>query len=621
MQHVSAYGRWPYDQMTDGCLFLVGFPNSGKTSLFNRLTGSSYKTVNYPGATTELQIGHLPQKNIQVCDTPGIHSILPHSPDERLTKAVLESPSTFIPEFSGKSVVAFVIDMVQIRRQLALFHQLRPFFPDAIILLTMPDTAKARGISISPEKLSNETGAHVFVVNGRTGDGLVHFVLHIEHLLHRHPQQHLPNSYDKTALKNAFQWSDSVFEKSGHQVNATYIDLDRFFLHPIWGWVSLFGITVFFFWAVFSLAAPLTSWTDTGMSWLIETIATRLPHTMFTTVITHGVFTSVAGVIIFVPQLIVLFVAIGLMEGTGYLARGAALVDKPLSAIGLNGRSFVPLLTGYACAIPAMLAARTIPSKRERLLTLFVIPLTSCSARLPVYGLLIAMLTPSPMIAGLLMTGVYFLSLVFASVVAAVAGKLLRLDKKQYHGFQIELPEWRIPQLKSLYKQVTDQTWGFVRRAGPLIVAVGTAVWAVSTYPTPDRSIAMYLGHIIDPLLSPIGVDWRVGVALILSFAAREVFVSALATLFSVSNTDSSTAILNTLKTATFEGTTTPIFTTSTIIGLLLFFMVSMQCAATLAVARREMGSWKLPLLMTATYILLGYGLAVLAVQLGHSFT
>lgn len=218
------------------------------------------------------------------------------------------------------------------------------------------------------------------------------------------------------------------------------------------------------------------------------------------------------------------------------------------------------------------------------------------------------------------MTLIYILSFVIASVVAAVAGKLLRLEKSAYHGFQMELPEWRIPQLSVLLRQVRDQTWGFIRRAGPLITMVGIGIWVVSSFPSPENSFAQMLGHWLTPILAPIGVDWRVGVGLILSFAAREVFVSALTTLFAVSDPTATTSILNTLKTATFEGTSTLIFTPATTLGLILFFMVSMQCAATLAVARREMGSWQLPLIMTMTYIGLGYGLAAFVVQLARLF-
>ena len=543
------------------------------------------------------------------------------SPDEQATRRILTDPASVLPDFEGKGIVAIVLDAAQLQRQLSLFKQLAPYFPKCVVLLTMSDIANSKGIHISPSKLASALGVPVFAINGKTGEGLVQFALHLETFTGQsYPDVCFPESIPSTEIESFFHWSDRIFARIAHHNPTQNRDWDKLFLHPILGWVALFGITLFFFWAVFALAAPITGWTDTLLGMGINAVSAHLPQNTLSLFFTQGILSSMASVIIFIPQLIVLFFAIGLMESTGYLARGAALVDRPLSALGLNGRSFVPLLTGYACAIPAMLAARTIPSKRERLLTLFVIPLMSCSARLPVYGLLIAMLTSSPRIAGVLMTLIYILSFVIASVVAAVAGKLLRLEKSAYHGFQMELPEWRIPQLSVLLRQVRDQTWGFIRRAGPLITMVGIGIWVVSSFPSPENSFAQMLGHWMTPILAPIGVDWRVGVGLILSFAAREVFVSALTTLFAVSDPTATTSILNTLKTATFEGTSTLIFTPATILGLILFFMVSMQCAATLAVARREMGSWRLPLIMTVTYIGLGYGLAAFVVQLARLF-
>ncbi len=469
--------------MAHGHLFLVGFPNSGKTSLFNRLTGATYKTVNYPGATTAIQVGQIRPTHIRVCDTPGIHSIVARSPDEVVTRHILSDPTAVLPEFTGQGTVAIVIDAAQVRRQLALFKQLIPYFPNCIVLLTMSDIAKAKGISISATKLAKELGVSVFEVNGKTGDGVVQFAMYLDALTsQKYPTITLPETLSPTEISTFFQWSENMFERVGTHTPTPYFDLDKLFLHPILGWIALLGITLLFFWAVFSLAAPITDWTDTLMSLFIGFVETTLPQTTASLFVTQGILSSLASVIIFIPQLAVLFFAIGLMESTGYLSRGATLVDRPLAAIGLNGRSFVPLLTGCACAIPAMLAARTIPSKKERLLTLFVIPLMSCSARLPVYGLLIAMLTNSPHTAGLIMTGIYILSFVIASVVAAIAGRLMGVDKSVYHGFQLELPEWRSPQIGTLLRQVRDQTWSFARGAGPLIAMV---VWAFACLQLP----------------------------------------------------------------------------------------------------------------------------------------
>ena len=318
---------------------------------------------------------------------------------------------------------------------------------------------------------------------------------------------------------------------------------------------------------------------------------------------------------VFIPQIVILFFALGLLESSGYLARGAVLVDRPLSMIGLNGKSFVPLLSGFACAIPAMMAARTIPNRKERLLTILVIPLMSCSARLPVFGLLLSLLFVShPLWAGIGLTVIYVGSIVIGSVVAAIAGRFFKAETV-YSGFQIELPQWRWPILKNVILQTYDQSLSFVRRAGPTIVVVGICLWALTYFPTPEASFAGDIGKWLTPSLEPMGVDWRVGVALLLAFAAREVFVSALAVIFAVQNPDSTASMLSVLKHATFEQSSQLIFTPATIVGLVLFFMVSMQCLSTLVVAKKETGNWVMPGIMLGVYMTLAYALAVIAVQ------
>ena len=295
------------------------------------------------------------------------------------------------------------------------------------------------------------------------------------------------------------------------------------------------------------------------------------------------------------------------------MARAAILVDKPLSKIGLSGRAFVPLLSGFACAIPAMMAVRNIPGHRQRLLCLFIIPLMQCSARLPVYGLLFAMVFPdSPFKSAMGLLVIYIMSVLIASIVAKLAGKYFKLFKSE-SLFHLELPTWKWPIAKNTIYSVYSQTKSFVVGAGPIIFIISIVLWFLANFPSVDSSFAMMIGQVIEPLFKPMGLDWRVGVAILLSFAAREVFVSVLAVVFAVDSQVS--GIVETLSQATFQGSELPIFTTSSIVGLILFFMIALQCGATVAIAKKEMRNWKLPMIQLGVYIALAYVLSVVSVQ------
>lgn len=517
-------------------------------------------------------------------------------------------------------LVISVVDATQPIRHLVLVKQLIDAGFRVLVVLTMTDIAKKRGISFKIETLQQILKCPVVEINGRTGFGLSELRCIVDNTLQVEIPQttlNLPQALDGQTIRGYFAWAEDLVKQSKTTlpVKNREFDPDVVMLHPILGPILFLGVMTVFFWSMFWLAAPLMDGVDTAFSSLAQWVGHSLPNQWWSHLITDGVITGVGAVAVFIPQIVILFFALGLLESSGYLARGAVLVDRPLSMIGLNGKSFVPLLSGFACAIPAMMAARTIPNRKERLLTILVIPLMSCSARLPVFGLLLSLLFVShPLWAGIGLTVIYVGSIVIGSVVAAIAGRFFKAETV-YSGFQIELPQWRWPILKNVILQTYDQSLSFVRRAGPTIVVVGICLWALTYFPTPEASFAGDIGKWLTPILEPMGVDWRVGVALLLAFAAREVFVSALAVIFAVQNPDSTASMLSVLKHATFEQSSQLIFTPATIVGLVLFFMVSMQCLSTLVVAKKETGNWVMPGIMLGVYMTLAYALAVIAVQ------
>jgi ferrous iron transport protein B len=342
--------------------------------------------------------------------------------------------------------------------------------------------------------------------------------------------------------------------------------------------------------------------------------------------ISDGIISSVGAVMIFVPQIVILFLILGFLEDTGYLARGAMLIDKPLSKIGLNGRSFVPMLSGFACAIPAMMAARTISNKKERLLTIFIIPLMSCSARLPVYALLIAFLIPkeNAIMGGLILSFIYLFSILSSVIIAAVINKfsknLIRVEDNS--SFILELPSYKLPKIKAVLRNTYSSTRQYLKEAGPVIIAFSIILWALTYFPNTNPEIeqgslnnieyqdaiqmeristsyAAKIGHFIEPVMTPIGMDWRIGVSLISAFVAREVFVSSLALIFRVSGDEDTLreSILHSMRNAKIQGTDQKLFTISTILGLIVFFVFAMQCLSTVAVAKKETGNWRIPVL------------------------
>ncbi|RPI17630.1 MAG: ferrous iron transport protein B [Ignavibacteriae bacterium] len=649
---------------------LVGQPNSGKTTLFNSLTGSNFKTSNYPGATVEYSVGKLVNRfnfNALVIDSPGIISLTPNSPDEEVTVNALFNH----PKFGLPDIVVVTADCTQLSRQLFLVKQVLDAGFKVVVALTMNDLMSKKSLSLDEKKLSEIMKCSVVKIDGRIGNGIDGLAAEIMKL---HTDKKY-NGYKKNIKKPVFPTEDSIknlykfteetehavithngkngreiselnkkiFKSLNREPDGNSIKLDKIFLHPVWG-ILIFLVSMgIIFTSIFWIAQPLMALIDSVFSIVSDSLSTALPqNTWYNDLITKGLINGVGSVLLFLPQIVILFLFLGILEDTGYLARAAMLIDKPLSKIGLNGRSFVPMISGYACAIPAIMAARTIPNRKERFLTIMIIPLMSCSARLPVYALLLAFVVPpdKAWIAGIGLGALYLFSLISGSLVAAVISKFKKSEEKS--TFMLELPAYRKPVLKHIVKNTYYKSLIYVKKAGPTIVMISMVLWALTYFPNNNpeladektktlseeqisklteserltHSYAAEFGTILEPVLRPLGWDWRVGVSLISAFAAREVFVSAMAITFSITDDDEDnmqSSILQSMREAKIQDTGQPLFTTASVIALIIYFMFAMQCLSTVVVGKKETGSWKIPMLQIFVYTTAAYILAFIA--------
>jgi ferrous iron transport protein B len=607
---------------------LVGQPNSGKTTLYNWLTASNYKTVNYPGSTIEYSMGSMDPKlgsDKTFVDTPGTYSLIPKSPDEVVTSQVL-----YDNEQTKSAHCLLVIDGLHLERQLILAYQMKEAGISFSMAITMADLLKEQHTQIDFDLLSKSLGVLVFTFNGQTGEGLEKIVagLPTSSTASRAPRTKLNWTYldFQRAKVTASELVQKVTRKKGtHDVYAFTKKLDRIFLSRF-GYLFFFLIMTFLFASLFWFSAPFSDFIETAFGYLSTQIETRFPDSFFATFISQGILASMAAVLVFVPQILFLFLGMGFMESSGYLPRAAALIDHPLKKMGLGGRSFVPILSGFACAIPALMATRNISSKRERMITNFIVPLMSCSARLPVYGLLLMFLfTDNAFIIGLALAGLYFGSLVMGAIASIIISKMVKPTKDQF--FMMELPLYRRPRLRIIIKQALSKTRSYVVRAGPIVLAFAVVLWLASQFPrvnqqTPalEDSYIGQLGHIMEPLFKPMGVDWRVGVGLISAFAAREVFVASLAVTFKVTAQDDlqQQGLLEIMNQATFPDGK-PIFTAGSVLGLIFFFMVALQCMTTVAMQTRESGSAKFAWMQLVVFNIVAYVGAVAINQI-YSF-
>jgi ferrous iron transport protein B len=657
---------------------LVGPPNSGKTTLFNLLSGKNYKTVNYPGSTVEYYTSRIQSKyNItaEILDSPGIISLIPESPDEKIAvDSLYEHPKLGTPD-----LIISTVDSCQLSRHLLLSKQLISAGFKVIIVLTMTDILAKKGLRISEKKLGAELNCDVVSVNGRSKEGLEELIelvnSNLKQINRDYKSSIIPyeSAFNKKGLVDIFLEIESIVDNvyeplqnndkidlstanselkvlrddiknKGYSPDQITLKIDRILLHRFWGFIIFLLVMGATFTSIFWLAQPLMNLVDEFFSGLNILVAENFKAGWLTNLVSDGIISGAGSVLVFVPQILILFLILGLLEDSGYLARGAMLIDKPLSKIGLNGRSFVPMLSGFACAIPAMIAARTIPNRRERLLTIFIIPLMSCSARLPVYALLIAYLIPQekPWIGGLLLGGIYLFSILTSILVATLINKFKKkiFAAEESSSFILELPTYRIPKLSAVISHTYNSSKQYILRAGPTILVFSLVLWFLTYFPNInpevetagmtfeqkqnleraerlESSYASELGKLIQPLTSPIGMDWRIGVSLISAFAAREVFVSSLALTFKVTSEGdkAQNTLLNSLKNATIESTGEKLFTVATTLGLIVFFIFALQCLSTVAVSRKETGGWKIPLLQLLIFTSLAYVMTFITVN------
>ncbi len=648
---------------------LIGQPNAGKTTLFNALTGSNFKTSNYPGATVEYSVGKLISNGgfeALVLDSPGIISLTPNSPDEEVTVNALFNH----PKFGLPDVVVITADSTQLSRQLFLVKQVIDSGFKTVVAVTMSDILMKKNLQIDVGKLEEILGVPVAVIDGRSGKGVKQLISRIAESYKQNGSNGFKDNIrkpafpTKDAIKNLYLFTEetesqvvhsldrkldidrinkSAFRLINNTPDANTIKLDKIFLHPVWGLLIFVVSMGAIFTSIFWLASPLMDLIDSAFTSLSQLVADVLPqNTWFNDLITKGLISGAGAVLLFLPQIVILFLFLGVLEDTGYLARAATLIDKPLHKFGLNGRSFVPMISGYACAIPATMAARTITNRKERFLTILVIPLMSCSARLPVYALLLAFLVPpgKPWLAGIGLGGLYLFSLISGGLVAGIISKFKKSTEKS--TFMLELPAYRKPVLRHIIKNTYHKAGVYIRKAGPTIVFISVILWALTYFPNINPEInatrtnglnetevsnlvqserlntsyASALGNIFEPLLRPLGWDWRVGVSLISAFAAREVFVSSMAITFSITDEDEENmqkSILASMRQAKKGYNNQPLFTTASTIALIIYFVFAMQCLSTAAVCRKETGSWKIPVIQILLFTSLAYILAFIA--------
>lgn len=623
---------------------LVGSPNSGKTTLYNWLTGAKSKTVNYPGSTVEYSTGFLKaqlaersgNQHVTIIDTPGVYSLAPQSEDEKVTHDVLFKTNTRIEKING---IVIVLDSTQLSRHLLLAKQVLESGYPTIIVLTMRDLIEKEGSLINLELLKAELGTEVIFFDGIFGRGLDELLAQFKHQPGEVRSFKCP-AWTIEKQTSVIEWAEAlnknVFLKRNNEKSAQHFSnkLDSFLMHPILGFILFFVFMTLLFSAVYWAATPAMDVIDGIFGHLIAFVTNNIPG-LAGEFFGSGLVAALGGVVIFVPQIFILFIGIGLLESTGYLARVAALIDKPLTLVGLGGRSFVPLLSGFACAIPAIMATRNITSKKEKLIAQNVIPFMTCSARLPVYALLIGFLygDKNPILAGFIMALMYFGAILVGAIAARIIAYFIK-DNSQSR-LLIELPLYRRPRLSVIFLQALEKAKNFVVKAGPIIFTLAIVLWFATNFPrtqavnnptasateVAQQSYAAQVGRVIEPIFKPMGVDWRVGFGLISAFAAREVFVSSLALMFNVEANDEAQTrgLISAMKNATFPDGM-PIFTTASVVGILIFFMIALQCTSTVGILKREMGSWK-PVLMQLVFSnLFAYGLAVSAVYILKRF-
>jgi len=597
-------------------LALVGSPNAGKTTLFNALTGLSAKTGNFPGVTVDRRRGFLQvgDSKITLSDLPGSYSLHAISEDEAVTSKVLKGEMDGGKQPDG---IVFVADATTLERSLPMLADVLQIGRPTLLVLTMIDELKARGGDLDLFKLQSALGIPIVGVVGNKGLGINDLRSKLTEANKWAIAQNVPPG----DTHSRFRWADELLKKvTRHPLSESQLTrrIDRVLLHPVLGLIVFAAFLAVFFQAIFSWAAPamdfFSGWMDITADWVIET----LPAGMMTNLLADGIIRGVGAVIVFVPQIALLFGIIFMFEASGYMARAAFVIDRVMGWAGLEGRCFISLLSSYACAVPGIMATRSIPSPRDRLATILVAPFATCSARLPVYALLISAFIPSTTVwgpftyQGLTLMGLYLLGGISAVLFAGIFKR--GILKGASLPFYLELPPYRFPSFRSVAIQVFRRVKVFLKDAGSVILAGSVVLWFLLNFPqhhSPDdftpaqahraqieQSYAADLGHAMEPVFGPLGFDWRVNVGLIGSFAARELMVSTLAEVYAYEEIDGEFPGLGAILTTPDPETGEPPMTFASGIALLLFFVYALLCLSTVAVAKRETGGWKWPIFM-----------------------
>ena len=608
---------------------LVGNPNCGKTSLFNHLTGTRQKVGNYAGVTVERKVGHftLPSgKAVRVLDLPGTYSLDATSPDEAITRDVVQGK---IADEEQQDAFLCVVDATNLKLHLGLVLEMIQLGRPVLLVLNMMDEARRRGMQINTQKLSERLGVPVVETVAVRRSGIENLMNALDHGKYAVPETEMTGlSGDghhkvESILKDVVNFVDQEDKRTDF--------LDKIFLHPVLGLLSLAVMMFIIFQAVFAWAAPFMDGIETFFGWLGEVVGENIAHPLLNSLVVDGIIAGAGGVVVFLPQILILFFFILVLEESGYLPRAAFLLDKLMYKAGLSGRAFIPLLSSFACAIPGIMASRTISDPRDRLTTIFVAPLMTCSARLPVYALLIAAFVPSQTVwglfnlQGLVLFGLYMAGIVSALIVSFVL-KFFSKDKSE-HMLLMELPSYRFPDIKNVWIGLLDRAKIFLKRVGGIIFALSILLWFLCTFPQPpegatlpdiDYSFAGMLGHLIQPIFAPLGFNWQICIALIPAMAAREVVVAALGTVYALSAVDED-AMSEGLA-ALISGGGELGWTLATGLSLLVWFIYAPHCLATLATVKRETGSWKTVGFMTVYLFGLAYIMSFLTYQIASHY-
>jgi ferrous iron transport protein B len=598
---------------------LVGNPNCGKTALFNLLTGARQKVANYAGVTVERKVGIARLRNgqsVSVVDLPGAYSLSPATPDEQVTLEVILGKRA--GEAAPDAIVA-VVDATNLRMNLRLVLELKQLGRPMMVALNMADVARSQGLAIDVAKLAAELGCPVVETVAVKHDGHAQLLALMEQQLAGglstpSPVAVTPPTGDTSSadLQREVRRILAVAAPGAAQFQRFHHRLDAAVMHPVWGLVMLAAVLFLIFQAVFSWANVPMDAIKAGIASLGEWTTANMAEGPLRSLLVDGVIAGVGSVLVFLPQILILFFFILILEDSGYLPRAAFLLDNLMGKVGLSGRAFIPLLSSFACAIPGIMATRTIANWKDRLATIMIAPLMTCSARLPVYALLIGAFVPNRSVGVFNLRGLTLFALYVAGVVSAMAVAWLFKRiwlKSRYQPLMLELPPYRMPGVRNLVLGLWERAWIFLKRVGGIIFALMVVLWFLSSYPAPpdgatgpaiQYSIAGWLGQALQHVFAPIGFNWQISIALVPGLAAREVAVGALGTVYSMSAAGEGVA--DALSPVIAQG-----WSLATAFSLLAWYVFAPQCISTLAVVKRETNSWRYPLLMAAYLFALAY--------------